>query len=165
MSNKAVWLSVAGAKPTPGSANFRKTAEQHDAKANGTTGGRRFKFIRQRSKVGQLRTREYAVKAAAFVAAAVARGERCPVFAAFDDLPAKCCAMLIYSVVGNRKPDNLSENHHTKGRAGSLLMDERHWLAVSKWGHRVIHAFPAEARAHGWICEKGAWNVPDRSVA
>lgn len=53
-----------------------------------------------------------------------------------------------------------TEVHHMRGRAGSLLCDERFWLPVSAEGHRIIHDSPESARARGWICKKGEWNKP-----
>lgn len=44
-----------------------------------------------------------------------------------------------------------TEVHHINHREGDRLNDERFWLAVSAAGHRAIHAFPAEARAKGWL--------------
>jgi hypothetical protein len=44
-----------------------------------------------------------------------------------------------------------TEIHHMNHREGDRLNDERYWLAVSRAGHRAIHAFPAEARAKGWL--------------
>ena len=76
------------------------------------------------------RVREYAKARKAFVA-----GKRCAVF---PDLPAE-------------------EVHHSRGRFGALLLDERYWVAVSRDGHRWIHANVTEARERGWICAKGDW--------
>lgn len=50
--------------------------------------------------------------------------------------------------------------HHTRGRAGELLLDERFWLAVSRMGHDWIQKNPDKARAKGWLCERGQWNKP-----
>ena len=51
----------------------------------------------------------------------------------------------------------VSEIHHYKGRVGSLLLDERFWLLVSRWGHRWIHDNPEKARREKWLCQKGEW--------
>jgi hypothetical protein len=113
------------------------------------------KAVRLVSKRRQAVTAEYREKARAFVAAAIARGETCPVVAAIEDLRESvrygwpCC-------------NRLNEVHHTRGRAGSLLLDERFWLALSKQGHRWVHENPEEARAHGWICEPGDWGRPGK---
>lgn len=49
--------------------------------------------------------------------------------------------------------------HHTRGRAGALLLDERFWLAVSMEGHRWIEDNKAEAKRRGWTLPGGgAWN-------
>ncbi len=41
--------------------------------------------------------------------------------------------------------------HHMKGRAGSLYLDKRFWLAVSAEGHSFIHANPKIALERGWM--------------
>ena len=111
------------------------------------------KRIRPMSKKRQATSKEYREKAAAFVAAAIARGETCPVVAAIEDLRESiryghpCC---------NRP----NEVHHTRGRAGSLLLDERYWLALSKQGHRFVHEHPEVARENGWLCAAGDWGRP-----
>ena len=50
--------------------------------------------------------------------------------------------------------------HHSRGRVGSLLMDERFWVPVSAYGHRCITYYPSDARARGLLCPIGQWNVP-----
>lgn len=52
--------------------------------------------------------------------------------------------------------------HHTRGRAGTLLIDKRFWKAVSREGHNWINANPLDARKRGLICERGLWNSPPR---
>lgn len=52
--------------------------------------------------------------------------------------------------------------HHKRGRAGTLLLDSRHWAYVCAKCHRWIHANIEDARREGWICERGLWNVPHR---
>lgn len=60
-----------------------------------------------------------------------------------------------------RFPKLKSEDvHHTRGRVGSLLLDERFWRAVSRKGHDWIGNNMAEARKLGLLCEVGQWNVP-----
>lgn len=43
-----------------------------------------------------------------------------------------------------------TEVHHKKGRIGSLLTDDRYWLAVSREGHQYIENNPKEAKLKGW---------------
>lgn len=57
--------------------------------------------------------------------------------------------------------DLATECHHTRGRAGSLMLDERHWLPMCSWCHQWVHEHPADARADGLLCSKGMWNKPD----
>jgi len=52
-----------------------------------------------------------------------------------------------------------SEVHHRRGRLGTLLIDQRFWLAVSKEGHYLIHHHPVEAQKRKFICERGQWNT------
>jgi hypothetical protein len=107
----------------------------------------------------------YAREARAFVAAAAARGETCPVVAAVKELRES------YRY-GWPTSARLSEVHHVYGRGyggrGPLLMDKRLWMAVSKAGHRWIDANKAEARKRGWLAPAGRYNVPvpeDAAVA
>lgn len=44
--------------------------------------------------------------------------------------------------------------HHMKGRAGSLYLDKRFWLAVSHEGHRFIHDNPKVAFERGWMMSR-----------
>jgi len=48
-----------------------------------------------------------------------------------------------------------SEVHHKAGRAGSLLLDQSHWLAVCPQCHRRIHDHPKEAIARGNLDPSG----------
>lgn len=51
--------------------------------------------------------------------------------------------------------------HHTRGRAGTLLLDSRHWRALCRECHDWVGENPAEARLLGLLCPAGLWNVPD----
>jgi len=55
----------------------------------------------------------------------------------------------------------VAEVHHTRGRIGTLLNDERYWLAVSRIGHRWIHEHPQAARERGWLAERGSWGTAE----
>jgi hypothetical protein len=106
------------------------------------------KHVRPVSAKRRTELRQYAPLARAFVAAHVALGEACPVVSAIPELrDGRRYGWPISS--------RLTEVHHRRGRAGSLLLDMRHWLAVSRIGHRWIHSHPTEARARGWLCEVG----------
>jgi hypothetical protein len=98
----------------------------------------------------------YRVEAREFIRAAVARGETCPVVATVPEL----ANGMKY---GHPVSAKLNEVHHTHGRTGRLLRHQDWWLAVSKQGHRWIHANVQEARRRGWICSAGEWNVPPKS--
>lgn len=52
------------------------------------------------------------------------------------------------------------EVHHTRGRAGALLLDARYWLAVCPACHRWIHDNINEARESNLIAAPGDWNNP-----
>ena len=60
------------------------------------------------------------------------------------------------------KPHKATEIHHSRGRVGTLLLDERFWFAVGESAHHWIHDEPAMARAEGFLCERGLWNKPDK---
>ena len=51
-----------------------------------------------------------------------------------------------------------TEVHHTRGRAGSLLTNDKFWLAVCNGCHNWIHNNIEQARKRGLICAKGDWN-------
>ncbi len=44
-----------------------------------------------------------------------------------------------------------TEVHHTNGREGERLNDQKYWLGVSRKGHQWIHANPELARESGWL--------------
>ena len=53
-----------------------------------------------------------------------------------------------------------TEVHHTRGRAGSLYLDTRFWIALSAVGHDWVHNNMEAARQLGLLCERGQWNTP-----
>lgn len=59
----------------------------------------------------------------------------------------------------HEKPRRATQVHHKRGRIGRLLLDERHWLPVSSWGHEWINSHPAEARKLDLLCEAGKYNT------
>ena len=97
--------------------------------------------------------RLYREEARAFVATAILMGGTCIVVNTIPELRDG-------KRYGHRISNKLTEIHHCRGRAKSLLRDKRFWMPVSRAGHRWLHANIAEARAHGWICEAGQWNTP-----
>lgn len=115
-----------------------------------------FKRIRRVSKAKAASHAQYVKEAREFVAKAK-EFQVCPVFASFDVLPIKARKMLTFKS-GRLKCSKLNEVHHVFGRAGRLLLWKPGWLAVSKWGHRVIHAFPDVARRIGWMAPEHIWN-------
>lgn len=111
------------------------------------------KWIRSVSKRMASTKAKYRKMAAEFVAAAVARGETCPVVHAIESLRTGM-------KYGHPISAKLSAVHHKRGRVGALLLDTRFWMCVSREGHRFIHSNIAKARENGWICETGLWNKP-----
>ena len=93
----------------------------------------------------------YRKEAAAFIAAAIARGETCPVVNSIPELRDGI-------KYGWKISNKLSEVHHTHGRRGRLLRYKPWWLALSRLGHRWVHQHPKEARERGWLCPAGQWN-------
>lgn len=114
------------------------------------------KSVREKAKLADRAA--YRAEAEAFVRERVRRGLTCEVVNSVSELR---FGQRYGWPVSNR----LTEIHHTRGRLGSLLMDKRFWMAVSKAGHRYIHSHPAEARRRGWICEAGLWNTPEACVS
>lgn len=43
-----------------------------------------------------------------------------------------------------------SDVHHKKGRIGSLLLDERYWVALSREGHAYVEENPKWAKENGY---------------
>ena len=105
--------------------------------------------FKKRTKESEL----YRIEAREFVRAAIEAGGRCPVVAAVKELRDG-------RKYGHPISDKLNEVHHMRGRLGSLLRDQRFWIALSKQGHRWVHEHHAEARRLGFLCQPGEWNVP-----
>ena len=51
--------------------------------------------------------------------------------------------------------------HHSRGRAGSLLADVRHFRALCRAHHNLCSDEPNLARSVSMLCEHGKWNSPD----
>jgi len=49
------------------------------------------------------------------------------------------------------------ECHHTRGRAGKLLLTEKYWIPLCERCHRWVHQNIKQARLLNLICEKGKW--------
>jgi len=52
-----------------------------------------------------------------------------------------------------------SEIHHTRGRTGRLLRDQRFWMPVCRRCHEWIHTNMNEARKVDLLCQLGEWNT------
>jgi hypothetical protein len=63
-----------------------------------------------------------------------------------------------------RQPAPSEEIHHKRGRAGTLLIDQRFWAAVSRIAHQWIQNNPVAARSLGLLAEEGLWNSPPRDA-
>lgn len=53
--------------------------------------------------------------------------------------------------------------HHSKGRRGKLLLDQRYWIPLCREMHSWVHSHPGEARTMSWrgiplIAPEGEWN-------
>ena len=53
--------------------------------------------------------------------------------------------------------------HHSRGRIGSLLIEQRFWKSLCRPCHNFVGDNPKQARAEGFLCPAGLWNTPDRS--
>jgi hypothetical protein len=66
---------------------------------------------------------------------------------------------------------SVSDVHHTRGRAGTLLIDMRYWIPVSREAHNWIHENPDKASQHHFhvfghvipLLDKRHWNITDRT--
>lgn len=52
----------------------------------------------------------------------------------------------ICPITGERTTDV----HHKKGRTGSLFLDENHWVALSRKGHKIVEENPLWAKENGY---------------
>lgn len=52
--------------------------------------------------------------------------------------------------------------HHKRGRTGSLLSDERYFMAMCRLHHDWCHQWPDQARRHGWTAPVGQWGKADK---
>ena len=68
----------------------------------------------------------------------------------------KCCAKC-------GKP--ATENHHSRGKLGELLMDEQFWIPMCRPCHRWVHDNIAKARKTKLICDKGLWNMSQKEFS
>lgn len=59
-------------------------------------------------------------------------------------------------------PNVATENHHRRGRAGRLLMDQRFWTPCCRSHREWPHENPRQARELGLLAEVGEWNVSPR---
>jgi hypothetical protein len=50
--------------------------------------------------------------------------------------------------------------HHSRGRAGSLMLDEKFWIVLCWAHHRQVHDNPDWARSKGYLAQRGQWNNP-----
>lgn len=49
--------------------------------------------------------------------------------------------------------------HHTRGRIGRLLLEERWWKPACRGHHDRCKTEPVAARAAGMLCDEGKWNT------
>jgi hypothetical protein len=51
-----------------------------------------------------------------------------------------------------------TQNHHSRGRVGTLLIDKRFFKGICDCGHHFVGDNPEMAREMGLLCKKGDWN-------
>ncbi len=137
---KANWMSVPGAK-VRGPERFGR----------GETDTRSLRSNLQR---------EYDKTAPRFIAKARAANAVCPVVRAIGMARIRKELNLV-----GRIDFSVCEVHHTRGRAGMLMILQQFWLAVSSSGHAWIHRNLDEARQLGLVCQIGEWNTVPREPA
>jgi hypothetical protein len=116
-------------------------------------GQRQRKRVPSVSKGRQRTNAQYRKESQQFVEAVRDMGGRCPVVERVPELRNG-------RKYGHPICDRVTEVHHQRGRTGSLLLDKRGWIAVSKQGHRWVHQNVQKARELGFICDRGLWGVP-----
>ena len=57
--------------------------------------------------------------------------------------------------------NNKVDVHHTRGRAGDLLLDARYWLPLCRAHHDWVGRWPDEARRMGLLAKFGQWGKAD----
>lgn len=70
-----------------------------------------------------------------------------------------CDAAGLYTATGpvcSFGPHKATDRHHTRGRLGPLLHDQRYWLPLCRRAHDFVRDHPAEAKRLGLI--QGPWN-------
>lgn len=65
-----------------------------------------------------------------------------------------------YPVCYRCRRDGEIEIHHTRGRAGTLLVDRRFFIPLCECCHTWVHEHPKQAWATGLLCGTGHWNSP-----
>lgn len=58
-----------------------------------------------------------------------------------------------------------TELHHSRGRAGALLVDTRYFIALCGKCHDNVHEHPAWAREAGLLANAAEWNTTERKYA
>jgi len=125
-------MSIRGYKKKTKPALWKQMADQAEKAVD--------KYLKrhpQRNRQSENRRRLYSRHATRFIEEARRNGVQCP-------------------VTGGE----VNQIHHRNGRLGSLLMDKRFWIPVSREGHRKIHDAPDWARANGLLAHIGEWNMP-----
>lgn len=69
----------------------------------------------------------------------------------------QCCRLIF-----KRKPQPTTSVHHSRGRASTLLLDQRFWKAACDECHDWIHQNPSLAQSLGLFCAMGKWNSPPK---
>lgn len=107
-------------------------------------------------KVSRRRQRTSALAAAvAREVVSEAQGRPCPAVAAVPELRE---GMAYGWPISYR----VTDAHHMRGRAGSLLADKRGLVGLSRLGHRWVEANKDKARELWLLCPRGLWGVPFR---
>lgn len=60
-------------------------------------------------------------------------------------------------------PMAATEVHHSRGRIGRLLRDQRFWVGSCRSCREIPHSRPAWAREMGLLCKASEWNVYPRA--
>lgn len=155
MKPKAPWTRAFPAQ----AAKLRQKAAGRVSSFRATNEGKKMDMGKNRKRIRSAtpkRARElarYRREAAEFLKSAIKHGGFCPVSASMPQLRIRGASW------------KLTEVHHIRGRCGSLLLDKRFWMAVSKDGHRWIHDHPDTARDRGWLATEGQWNTVPKERA
>jgi len=135
MSKQAIWTDAFPQQ----AAKLRRTMPRK------LSAPRRRQPVSKQSRIGRIKTEIYRVLRLQFLE----RNRWCRV-----------CLFVPYSP----RLRAATQVHHSRGRDGTLIIDERFFVPVSDAGHDWIQRNPAAARRAGLLCKRGQWGCAPKDA-